>query len=177
MKRRKLVYNKDEKSLFDQIEKEVLISPAVELPNKPTIGHLPPEKRGAGPWRSRLNPFLLDIDRWRKEGKSYRKISELLKSEKGVIASDVMINKFVRARAKIENIPVEIAPELISRMTTPRQDEGRNTPVAPTIYPDPMTANPPPKAEVPRKKLFQLSDPYAEVRTPPRKYPIAKPAV
>jgi len=54
----------------------------------------------ADPPRSRLEPYKRLILRWKREGRSYRRIRELLAEHFGVKANSVTIYRFVRRRAR-----------------------------------------------------------------------------
>jgi hypothetical protein len=50
--------------------------------------------------RSRLDPLRPFILRWRRDGRSYRKIRAILKNECGVVVCCETIRKFVKSRSK-----------------------------------------------------------------------------
>lgn len=70
--------------------------------------------------RSRLEPFRTFILRWRREGRSYRNIQEILASHCGVRVSFETLRIFVKRRSRprkshpeVELQPAGIAPESV----------------------------------------------------------------
>ncbi len=58
----------------------------------------------SGKWHSKLVPYGEAIRVWRKAGKSYREIKELLLKEKGVEVHLDTINSFVLTRARAAKV-------------------------------------------------------------------------
>jgi hypothetical protein len=61
--------------------------------------------------RSRLEPFRSFILRWRREGRSYRRIQEILADKCNVRVSSEGLRKFVRSRARPRQVQPEIETE------------------------------------------------------------------
>jgi hypothetical protein len=76
--------------------------------------------------RSRLQPYCELILRWRRQGKSYRKICKLLTDKCGVRIGRTALNEFVqrRSRPRKSQPEVELEPET----------EHTEQPAAPTKY-------------------------------------------
>lgn len=100
----------------------------------------PPENTPP-PWQSRLEPFLADIWKWRRSGKTYRQIAALLQDEKAVTATHTCVYKFIEARKRrfaelnlpaLPGEPVEAAPAALPvPATSPVPDRPPSRSVAP----------------------------------------------
>ena len=67
--------------------------------------------------RSRLEPLRMFILRWRRDGRSYRNIRDILASECKVTASHEAVRKFVKLHAKPRKPQTESGPEPLSQVT------------------------------------------------------------
>jgi len=61
--------------------------------------------------RSKLEPFRVFILRWRREGRSYRRIREILADKCNVRVSSEGLRKFVHSRARPRKLPPEAETE------------------------------------------------------------------
>jgi hypothetical protein len=61
--------------------------------------------------RSRLEPFREVILRWRRQGRTYRRIQELLADECSIQVSTTMLFKFVKARSRPRKPESKAEPE------------------------------------------------------------------
>jgi hypothetical protein len=75
--------------------------------------------------RSRLEPFRTFILRWRREGRSYRNIQEILASQCGLSVSYETLRKFVKLRSRPRKVQpeIEVQGEAHSQSTTVSPDE------------------------------------------------------
>jgi hypothetical protein len=75
--------------------------------------------------RSRLEPFRAFILRWRRDGRSYRSIQEILASWCGVRVTHETVRRFVKLRARPRKAQPEseVQPETRSQNTTPSSAE------------------------------------------------------
>jgi len=99
--------------------------------------------------RSRLDPFRPFILRWRREGRTYRDIQEILAVACKVRVAHQTVRRYVKRRAKPRK-PVE--PEMEAATVQ-------------TVRPLPVT-----KSAIPNKNSDPSSDPYAEARERMRKH-------
>jgi len=70
--------------------------------------------------RSKLEPFRPYILRWRRQGKTYRKIAEILTKECKVSVSHIAVRKFVKraARPRKAQPDIEIEPATVQLVTS-----------------------------------------------------------
>jgi hypothetical protein len=104
--------------------------------------------------RSRLDPFKPYILRWRRQGKTYRRIAEILTKECKVSVSHIAVLKFVKRAARPRK---RVEPEIEIEAATVQ----------------PVALLPLPGAAI-SKNSDQSSDPYAEARERMRKHKQAK---
>ena len=52
------------------------------------------------PWQSKLTPFIDDIWRWRRAGKTFDQIANLLLSEKSIKTNKSSVKRFIDARKR-----------------------------------------------------------------------------
>ena len=78
--------------------------------------------------RSRLDPFRPFILRWRRQGRSYRKIQEILASQCKVRVHHETLRRFIRRRSRPRTIRPEVGVELAPIPTS--QSASETLPVA-----------------------------------------------
>ena len=61
--------------------------------------------------RSRLEPYRELILRWRRQGRTYRRIRQLLASECQVTVADMTLHEFVQRRSRPRKAQAELEPE------------------------------------------------------------------
>ena len=94
--------------------------------------------------RSKLEPYREHILRWRRRGRTYRRIAEILHTECGVTVSIARLHGFVKARARQEK------RELITPTVSPGADytEARER----------MRQHKAEPAQPGKRKIFEMSD-------------------
>ncbi len=69
--------------------------------------------------RSRLEPYRELILRWRRQGRTYRRIKTLLADRCSIQVSTTMLFKFVKSRSRPRKAEPEAKPQLIALDPTP----------------------------------------------------------
>jgi len=122
-------------------------SPSAELLQ--LLENLPPDEP-----RSKLEPFRAIILRWRRQGRSYRRIQEILLEQCQLAVAYETLRRFVQRRER----PRAALPE----------DEAPITPSAPPLVPTAAAASVDPYAEA-RERMRLLKDQPVPVK------PVTKP--
>jgi len=91
--------------------------------------------------RSRLEPFRAFILRWRREGRTYRKIQEILAAECKVRVHHETLRRFVKRRAKPRKPKPELETEQALMVTT--QPQPAEPEITPRTYIKPSSEQPP----------------------------------
>ena len=90
--------------------------------------------------RSRLEPFRAFILRWRREGRTYRKIRDILADECKVRVHHETLRRFVKRRAKPRKPKPELETEQALMVTT--QPQPAEPAVTPRTYIKPSSEEP-----------------------------------
>jgi hypothetical protein len=86
--------------------------------------------------RSRLEPYRELIMRWRRQGRTYRRICELLRERFGTNIGKTALHKFVRRRLRPRGVQPELELQPVTGAPEPEQDDelaamGRYTKLSP----------------------------------------------
>jgi hypothetical protein len=80
--------------------------------------------------RSRLEPFRQFILRWRREGRSYRRIQQILASECSVVVTYETLRRFVKRRSRPRTAQPEAKADLVAPLSYPTAPERADLPPA-----------------------------------------------